>query len=63
MKIFYVVLSILAGCVLPFQGTINGRLGKSIDSPVYASFVSFVIGTVALLVFSVATQPIKDSIF
>ena len=57
MKIFYIILSILAGCVLPFQGTINGRLGKSIDSPVYASFISFVIGTIALLVFSLATQP------
>jgi transporter family-2 protein len=42
---------------LPFQGTINGRLGKSIESPAYASFISFVIGTVALLIFSVVTQP------
>lgn len=57
MKIFYIILSILAGCVLPFQGTINGRLGKSIDSPVYASFISFAVGTVALLAFSLATQP------
>ena len=57
MKIFYVILSILAGCVLPFQGTINGKLGKSIESPSYASFFSFLVGTVALLVFSLASQP------
>jgi len=60
MRLFYVVLAILAGCALPFQGTINGRLGKSIDSPVYASFFSFLIGTIALLAYSMITQgPIK----
>ncbi len=60
MKIVYILLSILAGCALPFQGTINGRLGKSIDSPVYAAFFSFLIGTIALLGYTLITQgPIK----
>jgi transporter family-2 protein len=60
MRIFYVLLAILAGCALPFQGTINGRLGKSIDSPVYASFFSFLAGTFALMLYSLVTQgPIR----
>ena len=56
MKIFFIVLTILAGCVLPFQGAINGRLGKSIESPVYASLISFLIGTIALFCYGVVTQ-------
>ena len=56
MKAFYIILTILAGCVLPFQGAINGRLGKSIDSPVFASLISFLIGSIALMIYSVATS-------
>ena len=51
MRLFYILLSVLAGCVLPFQGAINGKLAKSIESPVYASFFSFLVGTVALLAY------------
>lgn len=56
MKTFFIILTILAGCVLPFQGAINGRLGKSIESPVFASLVSFLIGTIALLIYGIATH-------
>ena len=56
MKIFFVILTILAGCVLPFQGAINGRLGKSIDSPVFASLISFLVGTIALLIYGIVTR-------
>src|SRR6478609_5890135 len=60
MRIFYILLSIAAGCVLPFQGTINSKLGKSIESPVYASFFSFLVGTIALFFYCMITQgPIK----
>lgn len=56
MKTFFIFLTILAGCVLPFQGSINGRLGKSIDSPVFASLISFLIGTIALLIYGLTTH-------
>jgi transporter family-2 protein len=56
MKTFFIILTVLAGCVLPFQGAINGRLGKSIGSPVFASLISFLIGTIALLLYGIITQ-------
>jgi len=60
MKYLYITLSVLAGCVLPFQGTINGKLGNSIASPVYASFLSFLVGTVGLFVYgNIAQGPFK----
>ena len=51
------MLSIMAGVVLPFQGSINGKLGNSIQSPVYASLISFLVGTVGLLLYGVSSQP------
>jgi transporter family-2 protein len=58
MKVAYILLSVMAGVVLPFQGTINGKLGNSIQSPVYASFISFLVGTIGLLVYGVSSQPL-----
>jgi transporter family-2 protein len=60
MKGLYILLSVCAGIVLPFQGTINGRLGNSLQSPVYASFISFLVGTVGLLAYGIVIHgPIK----
>jgi transporter family-2 protein len=56
MKTFYILLTVVAGMVLPFQGTINGRLGHSINSAVYASFVSFMVGTIGLLLYGLIVQ-------
>lgn len=56
MNAVYILLSVLAGAVLPFQGTINGKLGNSIQSPVYASFISFLVGTLGLLVYGFISQ-------
>ncbi len=56
MKAVYVLLSIMAGAVLPFQGTINARLGNSIQSPVYASFISLLVGTIGLLLYGLSSQ-------
>ena len=56
MKLAYIMLSVLAGVVLPFQGTINGKLGNSIESPVYASLISFLVGTIGLLLYGVSSQ-------
>jgi bacterial/archaeal transporter family-2 protein len=66
MKALFISLSVLAGAVLPFQGAINGKLGNSMQSPVYASFISFLVGTVGLLIYGVIghgpmrIQAIKD---
>ena len=50
----YFLFAFVAGAVLPFQAGINAQLAHWIHSPVRAAFVSFLVGTIALFVLSVA---------
>lgn len=50
-KILWPVLALLAGAVLPIQAGLNAKLGKTVGSPVQASLISFLVGTVALLMY------------
>ena len=56
MKVFYILLSVLAGSVLPLQAAINGKLGNSLGSPLYASLLSFLIGSIGLLVYGLISE-------
>ncbi|MFS8137696.1 MAG: DMT family transporter, partial [Thermomonas sp.] len=49
-------VAILIGALLPLQGLINARLGTHIGGPVPAAFVSFLVGTVLLGVYLLATR-------
>jgi len=40
--------------MLPFQAGVNARLAHFVESPIRASLVSFVVGTIVLLVLSIA---------
>lgn len=40
---------------MPLQGAINSKLATTIDSPILAAFISFVVGTVALFVYMLLT--------
>jgi bacterial/archaeal transporter family-2 protein len=46
----YLLFAFAGGVVLPFQAGINAQLGGWLDSPVRAAFVSFLVGTLVLLV-------------
>jgi bacterial/archaeal transporter family-2 protein len=48
----YLLLAITAGAMLPFQYGINAQLSHWLSSPVRAAFVSFLVGTLVLLVLS-----------
>jgi bacterial/archaeal transporter family-2 protein len=50
----YLVFAFVAGAMIPFQAGINAQLAHWVQSPVRAAFVSFVVGTAALLILSVA---------
>lgn len=52
---FFIILAIVAGMMMPTQAAINNKLALSVDSPVLSAFVSFVIGTLALFLYIVAT--------
>ncbi|MEP6756931.1 MAG: DMT family transporter [Chthonomonadales bacterium] len=48
--------ALLAGSMLPVQAGINGRLGRDLANPVFATFVSFALGTMALLLYVAAAR-------
>ncbi|CAN5209398.1 DMT family transporter [soil metagenome] len=52
---FFIILAVAAGMVMPTQAAINNKLAISVESPVLAAFVSFVVGTVALFLYILAT--------
>ena len=49
-------VAVLIGALLPLQGLVNARLGTHIGGPVPAAFVSFLVGTVLLGVYLIATR-------
>jgi len=52
---FLIVLALLAGAVLPTQTALNNKLAVAVDNPILAALLSFVVGTVTLAIYSVAT--------
>jgi transporter family-2 protein len=56
MKTLWVFLAFVSGMLLPIQAGVNIRLGKSIDSPLYASMLSFFVGAISLLLYVLITK-------
>jgi transporter family-2 protein len=48
----YLLFAVAAGAMLPFQFGVNAQLSNWVDSPIRAAFVSFLVGTIALLIIS-----------
>ncbi len=51
----FILLAILAGIMMPTQAGINHKLSGYVESPVLAAFISFVVGTIALFIYILAT--------
>jgi transporter family-2 protein len=49
MKTIWFLIVFVSGALLPFQTGLNTKLGKSIESPVYSSFICFVVGALTML--------------
>ncbi|PLY03244.1 MAG: hypothetical protein C0623_01960 [Desulfuromonas sp.] len=54
--LFYLGLALLAGIFIPTQAGINSQLSLWTRSPVLASTISFAVGTVVLIVYSLAMR-------
>jgi bacterial/archaeal transporter family-2 protein len=48
----YLLIAVAAGVMLPIQFGINAQLAHWVGSPIRAAFVSFLVGTVVLLIAS-----------
>jgi bacterial/archaeal transporter family-2 protein len=55
MKIYWILIAAVAGALLPLQAGLNARMGKAIESPVYASMISFITGAFAVLLYILIT--------
>src|SRR5439155_7550865 len=54
MTILYLLFAAAAGAMLPVQAGVNAQLARFVGGPVRASFVSFLVGTIALFLISIA---------
>jgi transporter family-2 protein len=58
----YLLFAFAAGVALPFQAGINAELAEWLHSPVRAAFVSFLVGTLILLVAALlVTRPLPSA--
>lgn len=48
---FYVILALLAGAMMPTQAATNNKMAAYVDGPIISAFVSFFVGTAALLIY------------
>jgi bacterial/archaeal transporter family-2 protein len=55
-RLFFILMALALGAVLPMQAAINARLAKTTGSPVMAAFVSFAVGTLALMAFLIVSR-------
>jgi transporter family-2 protein len=60
MAIYFIVLAVLAGGMLPVQGVVNGQLGRVLDNVVLATLISFVVGSLTLLVVFLVRNSLTD---
>lgn len=55
-KIIWIIVIVIAGIALPIQAGLNAKMGKEINNPVAASFISFSVGAIALMVYMLITR-------
>ena len=51
----FLLLAVAAGAMMPTQAATNNKMAMVVDSPVLSAFISFAVGTVALLVYLLMT--------
>jgi len=54
--LLFMGVALIAGAMLPVQAGLNHKMGRALASPEYASFISFAVGTVGLLVYLLVTR-------
>ncbi len=58
-RLLFILMALALGAVLPMQAAINARLAKNAGSPVMSAFVSFAVGTIALMLFLLVSGQFK----
>ncbi len=55
-QLIWILLVFVSGIFLPIQAGMNTRLGKAAGNPVYAAMLSFVVGTIGLIMYILITR-------
>ena len=58
-RLLFIFIALLLGAILPIQAAINTRLSRTVGTPALSAFVSFAIGTVALLIYLFLTRQLS----
>ena len=48
-RVLFILMALALGIILPMQAAINARLAKTADSAIVSAFISFAVGTLALM--------------
>jgi len=56
MQYIYMLVALLGGAVLPTQIGLNTLVAKATSSPIWASGISFFVGTIAMFVYFIASR-------
>lgn len=56
MKLILLLIALVAGMMAPIQAGLNGKMGRAIESPVYAALISFAVGTLVLFGYALAAR-------
>jgi transporter family-2 protein len=62
-RLLFIAMALALGAVLPMQAAINARLAKTTGSPVMSAFVSFAVGTLALMLFLIIAGQFQFKFF
>ncbi len=52
----FLFIAIISGAVLPIQAGLNAKMGRAVGDPVYAALISFVVGSLGLLLYSLLAK-------
>ena len=52
---FLLAVALVAGAVLPVQTAVNNKMAVTVGSPVLGALVSFAVGTLSILIYSLAS--------
>ncbi len=55
-QFIWIIIVFVLGVLLPIQAGMNTRMGESAESPAYASTLSFLVGTIGLILYLLVTR-------
>lgn len=55
LPIAFIFVALIVGALLPLQVGVNSKLADAVESPIISAFISFCVGTVALLSYIIIT--------